>query len=137
MYITKHSNELCSLLGKGRTPRRFDEKFSFLTLEFRTSCRASNNESATQYAADCGDTPTDDDDPMTGSTSGITLSLRCSLCTVSTLDSKMAMCRSIPNALLVFCKRNFDKVCLPGNCYLKLHCGSFVHVRFHGKFVQV
>ena len=81
MNITKHLNELCSLLGKGTTLKRFDDKFSFLTLEFSTSCRASNNESATQYAADCGDTPTDDDDSMTGDSSGITLSLRCSLFT--------------------------------------------------------
>ena len=81
MYITKHSNELYSPLGKGTTPRRFDDKFSFLTLEFRTSCQASNNEPVTQYAADCGDTPTDDDDPMTGSISGRTLSLHCPLFT--------------------------------------------------------
>ena len=81
MYVTKHSNELYSLLGKGATPRRFGDKFSFLTLEFKTSCQASNNESVTQNAAGCGDTPTDDDDPMTGSISGRTLSLRCSLFT--------------------------------------------------------
>ena len=70
-----------SYMRKGTTPRRFGDKFSFLTLEFRTSCQASNNKSVTQKAAGCGDTPTDDDDPMTGSSSGRTLSLHCPLFT--------------------------------------------------------
>ena len=106
MYVTKHSNELYSLLGKGATPRRFGDKFSFLTLEFKTSCQASNNESVTQNAAGCGDTPTDDDDPMTGSISGITLSLHCSLFTMYRFNLRLKnghVSEYLTNALLVFC----------------------------------